>query len=177
MFGYYVLTHTFSSSPNEKTIPRSHSCSTSGLSKALKDPTTGNPEPPEIACPVSVCPLVFKGEMGDGYLWRHLKRPGIHGRTGDEKAAWLNLHKIEHDRLVATRITRAQRRSQANKNKAKAQMSRAAELELRARNMGITEETLIAQKVKIWEGMCAAKRSGDSVGYDAWVLLDFYTSP
>jgi len=30
--------------------------------------------------------------------------------------------------------------------------------------MGITDKNLIAQKVAIWEGMWAAKQSGDSVG-------------
>jgi len=30
--------------------------------------------------------------------------------------------------------------------------------------MGITEETLVAQKVMIWEGMHAAEESGDSIG-------------
>ena len=30
--------------------------------------------------------------------------------------------------------------------------------------MGITEEGLVAQKVAIWEGMRAAKESGDDIG-------------
>lgn len=43
-------------------------------------------------------------------------------------------------------------------------MLRTAELEQRARNMGITEKTLVAQKVTIWEGMRSAEQSGDSIG-------------
>ena len=42
--------------------------------------------------------------------------------------------------------------------------SRAARFASRVRNMGITEETLVAQKVMIWEGMHAAEESGDSIG-------------
>ncbi|KAG0135468.1 hypothetical protein HOY82DRAFT_536648 [Tuber indicum] len=41
--------------------------------------------------------------------------------------------------------------------------SRTAEFELRARNMGITEERLIAEKVAIWEGMWAAQQTGNDV--------------
>ena len=48
---------------------------------------------------------------------------------------------------------------------AKAQkMLRTVEFELRAKNMGVTEKALIAQKVAIWEGMYAAEQSGDSIG-------------
>ena len=42
--------------------------------------------------------------------------------------------------------------------------SRAAEFELRAKNMDITEAKLVAQKVAIWEGMFAAKQNGDDIG-------------
>ena len=42
--------------------------------------------------------------------------------------------------------------------------SRIVEFELCAKNMGITEEELIAQKVAIWEGMWVAKKSGDKIG-------------
>ena len=42
--------------------------------------------------------------------------------------------------------------------------SRIVEFELRAKNMGIAEEKLIAQKVAIWEGMWVAKKSGDKIG-------------
>ena len=45
--------------------------------------------------------------------------------------------------------------------------SRAARFASRVRNMGITEETLAAQKVMIWEGMHAAEQSGDSIGVSA----------
>ena len=50
--------------------------------------------------------------------------------------------------------------------------SRNAEFELRARSMGITEEKFIAQKVAIWEGMWAARQSGDHIG----VSILFHTS-
>lgn len=78
---------------------------------------------------------------------------------------------------------------------------RTAEFELRARNIGITLEALIAKKVEILEGMFVAKQSDDSIGvsfldsariwrlmweccqakgklkYHVWVLLDFSMSP
>ena len=41
---------------------------------------------------------------------------------------------------------------------------RTAEFELRAKNVGITEEELVAQKVVIWEGMWAAKQNDDDIG-------------
>ena len=118
--------------------------------------------------------------MPHGYLWRHLKRPGAHGRTGEEKATWENLHKIEHDRLLATRgmtplsanslqstnefniVTPAQRRREANKARSR-KMLRTAGFEQRARNMGIMEKALVAQKVAIWEGMWATKQNGDNI--------------
>lgn len=40
---------------------------------------------------------------------------------------------------------------------------RTAEFELLARNMEITEEVLVAQKVAIWEGMWAAEQSGEDI--------------
>ncbi|PUU83355.1 hypothetical protein B9Z19DRAFT_1119396 [Tuber borchii] len=54
--------------------------------------------------------------------------------------------------------------------------SRAAEFELRAKSMGITEEKFIAQKVAIWEGMWVAQQSGDEIEYYAGVLLNAATS-
>jgi len=93
---------TSSSSKNEDAIPESPTFP-SNLSRAQHSTTTPNPIPPTLACPVSGCPLVFEGKMPYGYLWRHLKRPGIYGRTGDEKVAWLDLQKYEYDRLLATR--------------------------------------------------------------------------
>jgi len=38
---------------------------------------------------------------------------------------------------------------------------RTAGFEQRARNMGITEKGLVAEKVAIWEGMHTAEQSGD----------------
>ena len=49
---------------------------------------------------------------------------------------------------------------------------RAAEFELRAKNIGITEAKFVAQKVAIWEGMWAAKQNGDDI--DVGTL---YSSP
>ncbi|KAG0640972.1 hypothetical protein HOY80DRAFT_1040512 [Tuber brumale] len=128
--------------------------------------------PPAIVCPVSVCSLVFGGEAPDGYLWRHLRRPGIHGRTGDEKSAWLHLHKIEHDRHLATRVTPARRKREVNRLKAQ-KILRTAEFELRARNMGITEKALVDQKVAIWEGMFVAEQNGDSITVSIIYSLPF----
>jgi len=42
-------------------------------------------------------------------------------------------------------------------------MLRTAEFELRARNMGITEDALVVQKVAIWEGMWVAKQNGKDI--------------
>ena len=51
--------------------------------------------------------------------------------------------------------------------------SRIVEFELRAKNMGIAEEKLIAQKVAIWEGMWVAKKSGDKIGVSTPILFRF----
>ena len=59
-------------------------------------------------------------------------------------------------------VTPAQRKREAKKVKAQ-KMLKTAEFKQRARNMGIAEEGLVAQKVAIWEGMCAAEQSGHSV--------------
>ncbi|KAG0129182.1 hypothetical protein HOY82DRAFT_652511 [Tuber indicum] len=163
--GRYVVTttNTISSSSFENdNTSYQNPISSPNLSKTLPDSGVANAGPPPLTCPVLGCPLVFKGEMSHGYLWRHLKRPGIQGRTGDEKDAWLQLHKIEHDRLVATGITPAQRKREANRMRAR-KASRAARFELRAKNMGITEEGLVSQKIAIWEGMYTAEQSGDSI--------------
>lgn len=42
-------------------------------------------------------------------------------------------------------------------------MLRTAGFEQRARNMGIIEQLLVAQKVAIWEGMWATKQKGDNI--------------
>jgi len=77
---------------------------------------------------------------------------------------------------------------------------RAAEFELRARNMGITEEALVAQKVAIGRGCGLPNRTVKmlklvslfrsilevavrmllikwKLKHDAWALLNFFTSP
>ncbi|KAG0135470.1 hypothetical protein HOY82DRAFT_600263 [Tuber indicum] len=53
--------------------------------------------------------------------------------------------------------------------------SRAAEFELRARNMGITDERVVAEKVEILEGVWAAQQAGNEIQYYAGVLLDAAT--
>ncbi|PUU77837.1 hypothetical protein B9Z19DRAFT_1127680 [Tuber borchii] len=65
------------------------------------------------------------------------KAPWVHEHTGDEKAAWVNLHKIEHDRPLATRTTPAQCKREASKVEAQ-RVLRTAEFELPARNTRIT---------------------------------------
>lgn len=77
----------------------------SSLLQVLFNPTTVDPLPPPLTCPVSNCALVFTGRTPQRYLSRHLKHPGMHGRTGGEKAVWLSLHKIEHERLTAAHGT------------------------------------------------------------------------
>ncbi|PUU83370.1 hypothetical protein B9Z19DRAFT_1061060 [Tuber borchii] len=165
----------YTSCPSEdgKAIPQNPT-SFPTLLKALHNTARPNPGPRTLACPVSGCPLVFKGQMPHGYLWRHLKRPGVRGRTDDEKATWENLHKIQHDRLLATRVTPAERRREANKAKAE-KMLRVAEFELRARNLGFTEKALITQKVAIWEGIYAAEQRGDGIGVSIPYPILFWT--
>src|SRR5437588_12464918 len=95
-----AIATTTSSSPDEKTIPKNPNFSYN-LSNVPPDSTPAYAEPPALTCPVPSCSLVFKGKSPHGYLLRHLRHPGIHRRTGDEKDSWLQLHKIEHDQLVA----------------------------------------------------------------------------
>ena len=58
-----------------------------------------------------------------------------------------------------------------NNNSEPERKSRTAEFELRVKSMGITEEKLVAQKVTIWEGMWAAKRSGDDIRVGIFLSL------
>ncbi|KAG0135489.1 hypothetical protein HOY82DRAFT_536663 [Tuber indicum] len=160
-------------SGNERTTPPSSNTSPTLLG-ALPDSTPANLTPPALSCPVSVCSLVFKGQMPQGYLWRHLNHPGIYGRTGSEKDTWLHLHKVELDRLLATRVTPAQRKREANRLKAQ-KMLRSAEFGLRARDMGITERVLVDEKVAIWEGMWAAEQNGDIIDVGILYTIPFST--
>ncbi|PUU83356.1 hypothetical protein B9Z19DRAFT_1061048 [Tuber borchii] len=150
------------SSPENQAIFQQIPNSSSILVEALPNATNVNPRLDTLPCRVLSCSFVFKGKFPYGYLWRHLGRPGAHGLTGDERTAWENLHKIEHDRLLVTRITPAQRRREANRAKVRKRL-RTAEFEQRAKNMGITEEALVAQKVVIWEGMRAAEKHGRDI--------------
>jgi len=61
----------------------------------------------------------------------------------------------------------------AEDNKAEEKNWRLAEFELRAKNMGITEEKLVAQKVAIWEGMWAAKQNGNDIEVSILYSLPF----
>ncbi|PUU81129.1 hypothetical protein B9Z19DRAFT_1191398 [Tuber borchii] len=165
------------SSGNEGTIPQSPNSSCI-LLQALLDPANANTRPAPLACPVSGCSSVFQKKAPHGYLWRHLKRPRADGRTGDEKDACENLHRIEHDRLLSTRLNPAERKREAREVKVEKRL-RTTEFELRARSMGITEDALVAQKVKFWEEMWVAKQNGEDIEklkYDALVLLDFFTN-
>ncbi|KAG0129179.1 hypothetical protein HOY82DRAFT_611037 [Tuber indicum] len=160
-----VTTTTTAPSPTSKshnTIPKIPT-SFPNLSKALPDSTLAKTAPLALTCPVATCALIFKGEMSHGYLLRHLKQPGIKSGAGDENDTWLQLHKIEYDQLVAAGITPAQSERDANMMGAP-KASRAARFESLARNMGITDESLVAQKIAIWEGMYVAEQSGDSIG-------------
>jgi len=119
--------------------------------------------------------------MPHGYLWRHLGRPGVYGLSSDEKVAWENLHKIEHDRLLATRsitppfrklaplgindfdvVTPTQCRREMSRAKAQKRL-RTAGFERRARNMGIMEKALVDEKVAIWEGMWASEQNSEDI--------------
>ena len=112
------------------------------------------------------------------------ERPGVCGRTGHEKGVWFNLHQAAHERLLAalglTPLPQPRPQGSAgskqsspcryiievadNDTAEEERRSRIAEFELRARNMGITDENLVAQKVAIWEGIRAAEQNGDSIG-------------
>ncbi|KAG0642343.1 hypothetical protein HOY80DRAFT_1036921 [Tuber brumale] len=139
------------------------------LSPANAPPESGSADPcrSRLACTASSCSFVFRGEMPHRDFRRHLKHPDLCGLTGDEGAAWLNLHQIEHERLL---------HALAENNRAEEERnSRTAEFELRARNMGITGERSVAEKVAIWEGMWAAEQAGNNIQYGAGILLDAAT--
>ena len=102
IFGRYQATDASASSETNNATPRCPN-SSSILLRAFPDSTNVNPRPVALTCPVLGCSVVFKGKIPHGYLWRHLKRPGVHGLASDEKLAWKNLHKIHHDRLLITR--------------------------------------------------------------------------
>ncbi|KAG0135474.1 hypothetical protein HOY82DRAFT_600270 [Tuber indicum] len=123
--------------------------------------------PSRLVCPVSSCRYVFTGEMPHRHFWRHLKHPDLCGLNGDEEVAWLKLHDIEHERLLtALEDSRAEEQ----------RLSRTAEFESRAKNMGITDERSVAEKVAIWEGMWAAEQAGNDIQYHAGTLLDAASS-
>ncbi|PWW73248.1 hypothetical protein C7212DRAFT_346978 [Tuber magnatum] len=176
MPGRHVPTSTAaSSSPQDERTTPQNPISSFNHSNALPDPTLANTRPLTLTCPVPCCSLAFDKKTPHGYLWRHLRNPGVYRRTGEEKAAWLHLHKIEFDRLAATDITPAQRKREANRMRARKvreqKALKAARFELRARNMGIREKELAAQKVAIREGMHAAKQRGDSIGFNALTMI------
>ena len=51
---------------------------------------------------------------------------------------------------------------------------RTAQFELRAKNLGIVGEKLVAQKVAIWEGMCSDKQIGDDIGVSILCSVLFF---
>ncbi|PUU82330.1 hypothetical protein B9Z19DRAFT_1061935 [Tuber borchii] len=130
-----------------------------------ESPTLANTGPSPLACPVPSCLLVLKGQAPHRYLKRHLKCPGLHGRTGNEKEV-LRVNQADYVGIIKlVEVTKAEEERN----------SRIAEFEVRAKNMGITEEEFVAQKVAIWEGMWVAKQNGDDIRYCAGVLLDAAT--
>ncbi|KAG0642344.1 hypothetical protein HOY80DRAFT_642908 [Tuber brumale] len=158
-----TLTHT--SSKNERASSQTP-ISFLNLANTPPKSDSANPCRSRLACPVSSCSSVFGGEMPHRDFWRHLKHPDLCGLTGDEGAAWLNLHQMEHERLLHAL---EDHRAEEDRN------LRTAEFELRARNMGITGERSVAEKVAIWEGMWAAEQAGNDIQYDAGILLDAAT--
>ena len=50
---------------------------------------------------------------------------------------------------------------------------RNAEFEQRARNMGITEKELVAQKVAIWEGIWTAKQGSRDIEVSSLIAFHF----
>ncbi|PUU72821.1 hypothetical protein B9Z19DRAFT_1136612 [Tuber borchii] len=180
-----------SSSPSGKRVIILQAPSSSSDSLEARFSALANTGRSPLACPVSGCLLILKGEMPHRYLERHLKHLGLHGRTGDEKETWLNLHKMEYERLLAALGSSPSHNTGPKEvlevdqadyvdiikliedDKVEEEReSGAAEFELRAKNISITEAKFVAQKVAIWEGMFTAKQNGDDIGYDAWVLLD-----
>lgn len=160
-----------------------------GTFQVLFGLTTVDPLPPPLSCPVSNCSSVFAGRTPQRYLSRHLKYPGIWGRTGEEKVAWINLHKIEHHRLIVTRsisslfhrlhlrgtsdganpanilgAAKSAKPKLRAKKLAQQRTLRAAAFMMRANEMGITDTALIAEKLAIWEGIWGDKEKGDSIG-------------
>ena len=59
-------------------------------------------------------------------------------------------------------VTPAQRKREANQAKARARL-RTAKFRQRAKNMGITEDALISQKVAIWEGIWVAEQNREDI--------------
>ncbi|PUU72547.1 hypothetical protein B9Z19DRAFT_1137298 [Tuber borchii] len=169
MPGHYALAYTLSNTTEvsnndnrDRAIPQ-NPAPFSSLLQVLFNPATVDPLPPPLTCPVSNCSLVFTGRTPQRYLSRHLKHPGMHGRTGGEKAVWLNLHKIEHERFIAAHV-KPRKPKLGAKKLAKRTISRAAAFRLRADKMGITDPALIAEKLAIWEGILGDNEKDDSIG-------------
>ncbi|KAG0135476.1 hypothetical protein HOY82DRAFT_600273 [Tuber indicum] len=164
---------------SERSTPTDTSSSNneeSALQTPISSPNHSNAPPPtsdyadtcasRLACPVSSCQAVFRGEMAHRHFWRHLKNPEISSLEGGEEVIWLNLHKVEHERFL----------SALEEDKVEEErMSRTDEFKSRAKNMGITDESFVAEKVAIWEGMWAAEQTGNDIQYGAGILLDAAT--
>ncbi|KAG0640970.1 hypothetical protein HOY80DRAFT_999745 [Tuber brumale] len=170
---------------NNEAIPQSLTPSPGSL-QVPPDLVTADPNPPSLKYPVSSCSLVLTGGISQRYLRTHLKNPKICGRRGEERVAWINLHKTEHDRLIETGVTPTKPKLGAKKQEEE-KISRTVAFRLRAGRLGITDAALVAEKLAIWEGMWVDKekarcegladREADELKHDAWVLLDTITDP
>ncbi|RPB00373.1 hypothetical protein L873DRAFT_1805152 [Choiromyces venosus 120613-1] len=172
--GHYIPNDTLLSPKNEKAIPDNTALS-ANLSKALPDHVpihVGS----SISCPVSGCSKTFEGDKSNEDLLKHLKRPRNFKSSGYSEAVWHAHHKGEHRWHVSTPLTATTPSSEAILGQEQ-KLLRTTEFELRAKKMGITEQGLIEEKIKIWEGMWDAEDKGDSDDYCAWVLMDLGTNP
>ncbi|KAG0135478.1 hypothetical protein HOY82DRAFT_600275 [Tuber indicum] len=143
-----------SSSKNER-VARQSPISSLDPANAPHASDPADTSPSRLACPVSSCSAVFKGEMPHRHFWRHLKHPDLCGLIGDEEVAWVNLHKTEHERFLAA-LAEDDKVEEEGK-------SRTAEFESHAKTMGIIGERSVAEKVAIWEGMWAAEQAGNDI--------------
>ncbi|RPB00357.1 hypothetical protein L873DRAFT_1805114 [Choiromyces venosus 120613-1] len=156
--GHYIPNDTLLSPKNENTIPDYTTLSTN-LSELLPDHAPIHVSPSSLSCPVSGCSKTFEGDKSHECLLRHLKRPRNFKSSGYDEAVWHAHHKEEHRRRVSIR--------RINPN---SKLLRITEFEVRAKNMGITEQELIEEKIKIWEGMWDAKDKGDSIAVGLWLI-------
>ncbi|RPB00378.1 hypothetical protein L873DRAFT_1805169, partial [Choiromyces venosus 120613-1] len=159
--GHYTPINAPLSPKNENTIP-DYSNLSANLSEVLWDHAPIHVGPSSLSCPVSGCSKTFEGDKSNECLLRHLKRPRNFKSSGYDEAVWRVLHKEEHRRHVPIRPTSTTPNSEAG-SQLEQKLLRITEFELRAKKMGITEQELIEEKIKIWEGVWGAKDKGDSI--------------